>query len=202
APHLADHTARAGVGGRGWPPVTHTASTAGDRPPVRLVLFESESESASGPSGMTSVIGAWSGCRYARLVHVRPSVPTWSRHLRREHRVFGAEWARAAADPTGESLRSLAERLIAHLEDEQRRIHPLVDRHLPIGTGTLDAVRDEHATFVSLVDLLNRRLAGQDSDSVAVIVHDIEQLWRAHVRRFDRVIGPVLRHLDAGKGPA
>jgi hypothetical protein len=129
----------------------------------------------------------------------RPSASTWSRHLRREHRGFGAAWARAAADPTGQPLQNLGRRLLAHLEEEQLRVHPLVGRYLPNGTGTLDAVRDERATFICLIDLLNRRLDGANHDSVAVIVRDIEQLWRAHVRRFDRVIGPVLQQLDTGK---
>jgi hypothetical protein len=136
-------------------------------------------------------------------VRARPAVPTWSRHLRREHQQLGAEWARAALDPGRERLVNLGRQLTAHLAEEERHVHPLVRQHLPLGTGTLDAVREEHATFLSLLELLDRRLTGlvhNTDPSVVVIVHDIEQLWRAHVRRFDRVIGPVLRHLDAGKG--
>jgi hypothetical protein len=134
----------------------------------------------------------------------RPSVSTWSRDLRREHRTLAAEWARAAGDPAPFRLRMLGRQLIAHLAAEQEHLHPLVHRQLPNGTGTIDAVRDEHATFLSLVELLDRRLSApggsEDDPSVLVIVRDIEELWRTHVRRFDRVIGPVLRQLDEGRG--
>jgi hypothetical protein len=133
----------------------------------------------------------------------RPSASTWSRQLRREHRTLAAEWARVAGDPAPARLRLLGQQVIAHLAAEQEHLHPLVHRYLPSGTGTIDAVQAEHATFISLVDLLDRRLSApggsKDDSSVSVIVRDIEELWRTHVRRFDRAIGPVLRQLDTGR---
>lgn len=131
-----------------------------------------------------------------------PSGQTRSRHLRHEHRQLATEWARAAADPTYDGLASLGRRVQAHLAEEEQAVHPVVRQHLPAGTGTIDAVREEQATLLSLIELLEARLAavGADRSAVAVIVRDIEQLWRAHVRRFDRVIGPLLRRLDAGEG--
>jgi hypothetical protein len=132
-------------------------------------------------------------------MHEWPGPSTWSRRLSDEHRTLGADWARAAERPGRQELSGLGRRLADHLAEEERHVHRLVRQHFP---DTLDVVRDERATFLSLLELLDRRLVGAPHDvdpSVSVIVLDIEQLWQAHVRRFESVIGPVLRQIHGGR---
>jgi hypothetical protein len=108
----------------------------------------------------------------------------------------------APARPAANALRACATQLSACLADEVDRVHPLVRSRLPIETGTLDVVRDEHATLTHLVSLLHDRLGacergepGADA-TVGVVLRDLVDVWRTHVRRFDQVIDPLLARLD------
>ena len=81
-------------------------------------------------------------------------------------------------------------------------MHPLVRARLPIETGTMEVVSEEHATLNHLVTLLHERLAACERGepgahaTVGVVLHDLIAVWRTHVRRFDQVIDPLLRRLE------
>jgi hypothetical protein len=102
-------------------------------------------------------------------------------------------------------LRRCANRLSVCLADETTRVHPLIREHLPIETGTLEVVCDEHATLQYLVRLLHERLAAVERReagapaAVDVVLKDLIELGRTHVRRFDGVIDPLLLRFEQSR---
>lgn len=111
-----------------------------------------------------------------------------------------------AGVPSSESVRQCLARVSACLAGEAESVHPLVRAHLPAETGTLDVVRDEHATLNHLVTLLTDRLDACDRGEAGacaiagVVLRDLVDAWRTHVRRLDRVIDPLIRRLEGRSG--
>jgi hemerythrin-like domain-containing protein len=101
-----------------------------------------------------------------------------------------------------EPLRGCVERLRECLADEAEHIHPLVQAYLPTETGTMEAIADEHTTLRGLVTLLADGLSAYSRSepgaetTVGVALHDLVDVWRTHVRRFDRALAPLLRRLE------
>lgn len=133
----------------------------------------------------------------------RMAVLTLLEEQERTWRVLGE--GSVPATPAFDALRRCADRLGACLTDEVRRVHPVVRLHLPAETGTMDVVREEQATLEHLVTLLGERLAackrGEPGAgaTVGVVLHDLVDVWRTHVRRFDQVIDPLLRRLKGSR---
>lgn len=133
--------------------------------------------------------------------------PTERNALLAQLEAHASDWKPGASGggpalPAAAALRECAERLCACLADEAERVHPLVRAHLPVETGTLEVVCDEYATLNHLVTLLRERLAACErgepgaSATAGVVLRDLIDAWRTHVRRFDQVIEPLLQRLE------
>ncbi|MGQ0734055.1 MAG: hemerythrin domain-containing protein [Acidobacteriota bacterium] len=121
----------------------------------------------------------------------------------------GTAWAtrRAAAAPRSSLARLLAEcerRLVDHLGEEERGVYQRLPAQVSQDTGALQVALDDHATLRDLIGFLRQGYAAFDAgdaeaeESVTTTLNDLIDLWRVHVRRVDRVIGPLLRRLGEG----
>jgi hypothetical protein len=151
-------------------------------------------------------------------VQLPPSIAASLARAHSEHAELLAElsradgaWAAGAADTVGLAwhgsfpvdLQRCADRLVAHLADEERLVYPHLADCLPLESGALEAALDEHATLRNLLTLLQQwtasptSVASDDAAAIGATLRDLLDLWRMHAHRVDDVIGPLLAELEA-----
>ena len=88
-----------------------------------------------------------------------------------------------------------------HMKNEESHVYPLLDRYVPAGVGSAEAMVRDHETLRSLAALLGqveRRIAAGDEQAaseVSVLAGDMELLLREHIRKEDGVVNPLLERI-------